>query len=323
LNIEHLSLNSYYFAPAMSSLIHYTHCPVCGSTAIAPVLSAKDHTVSGELFPVVACTDCTLRFTQDVPDAEAIGPYYKSEDYISHTNTSKGLINRLYQAVRKRTIAGKRRLIIRQTGKQKGSLLDVGSGVGTFAHTMKQNGWEVTGLEPDADARSVAKQLYAIELEDTSRFQQLTPGSFDAITLWHVLEHIHELQAYIQQLKRLLKDDGCLFIAVPNYTSLDASVYKEWWAAYDVPRHLYHFSPRSIEVLMGKNGLKVIRHRPMWYDSFYISMLSSKYKNGKTNMITAVWNGLCSNLKALGNTDKCSSVIYIVRKSESPLREFT
>jgi SAM-dependent methyltransferase len=298
----------------MSDRIHYTHCPVCGSTAIQQVLSVKDHTVSGELFPVTACNDCTLRFTQDSPGADAIGPYYKSEDYISHTNTSKGLINRLYQAVRKKTIAGKRKLITKHTGKHKGVLLDVGSGVGTFVHEMKQSGWDVTGLEPDAGARSVAKQLYAVELEDITRFQQLKPGSFDAITLWHVLEHVHELHAYIQQLKRLLKDDGRLFIAVPNHTSLDATIYKQWWAAYDVPRHLYHFSPRSIDVLMEKNGLKVIKHCPMWYDSFYISMLSSQYKNGKANLVAAGWNGLRSNINALGNVRKCSSVIYVVSK---------
>jgi SAM-dependent methyltransferase len=298
----------------MSDRIHYTHCPVCGSASIQPVLSVKDHTVSGEFFPVMACSDCTLRFTQDVPTANAIGPYYQSEDYISHTNTSKGLINRLYQAVRKKTIAGKRRLISEETGKDRGVLLDVGSGVGSFATAMKSAGWEVTGLEPGAGARAVAKQLYGIELSDIDRFYKLEPGHFDAITLWHVLEHVHELPAYIQQLKNLLKQGGKLFIAVPNYTSLDAGMYKESWAAYDVPRHLYHFSPRSIQVLMEKNGLKLEKYKPMWYDSFYISMLSSKYKNGKTNLAGAFWNGLRSNLKALGDVKRCSSVIYVIAK---------
>jgi 2-polyprenyl-3-methyl-5-hydroxy-6-metoxy-1,4-benzoquinol methylase len=114
------------------------------------------------------------------------------------------------------------------------------------------------------------------------------PGQFDAITMWHVLEHVHDLSAYIQQLKSILRDNGKILIAVPNYTSLDAKIYQQYWAAYDVPRHLYHFSPRSVQMLMEKHGLKIIQYKPMWYDSFYISLLSSKYRNGKTNWMAAV-----------------------------------
>ncbi len=298
----------------MSSTIHYTHCPVCGSGDIRIVLSAADHTVSKEKFPVAECGGCTLRFTQDVPGPECIAPYYQSEDYISHTNTSKGLINRLYQFVRNRTMVSKQKLVQRSTGLSRGNLLDVGSGVGTFVHVMKQTGWNVTGLEPDAGARKVAAQVYNTILTDIGQFYDLPQGSFDAITMWHVLEHVHELQRYIRQLKALLKENGKLFIAVPNYTSKDAAAYKEHWAAYDVPRHLYHFSPRSIEVLMEKNGMKVEAYKPMWYDSFYISLLSSKYKSGKPNLVTAFFNGLGSNLAALGNVKKCSSVIYVISK---------
>ena len=298
----------------MSQTIHYTNCPVCGSAAIKNVLSAKDHTVSGEIFPIAECTDCSLRFTQDVPDAVSIAPYYKSEDYISHTNTSKGLINRLYQSVRKRTLAKKRRLVQRITGMGKGHLLDVGSGTGAFVSEMALHGWYTTGLEPDDGARKVAKKLYNVQLEDADQFYQLAAESFDAITLWHVLEHVHELSLYVQHLKVLLKEKGRLLIAVPNYTSKDAAIYKECWAAYDVPRHLYHFSPQSMKLLMEKHGLKLLDYKPMWYDSFYISMLSSKYKNGKTNLFASFFNGLLSNLKAMGNVKKCSSVIYIIGK---------
>ena len=296
------------------SKIHYTHCPVCGSAAINPVLSAEDYTVSHETFMIAECNDCSVRFTQDVPDSHSISPYYKSETYISHTNTSKGLINSLYQLVRKKTMIAKRKLLQKTTGLQQGKLLDVGSGTGTFAHEMKKSGWDVTGLEPDADARKVAAQLYQIELTDINQFYKLPVGNFDAITLWHVLEHVHDLQVYVQQLKKLLSGKGKLFIAVPNYTSKDAAVYKECWAAYDVPRHLYHFSPRAMQVLMERNGLKVEKHKAMWYDSFYISMLSSKYKNGKPNFLAACWYGLLSNIAALGNKRKCSSVIYIIGK---------
>lgn len=298
----------------MNGRIHFANCPVCNSTDIQNVFKVKDHTVSGELFTIAECRSCTFRFTQDVPGQNAIGPYYKSEDYISHTNTAKGFINRVYHSVRKRTIAGKRKLVEKSTGIKAGAMLDVGSGIGSFVNEMKQQGWEASGLEPDADARKVAKELYKLELGDGSGFYQLPPASFDAITLWHVLEHVHDLSKYIQQLKALLKEDGKLFIAVPNYTASDATVYKEYWAAYDVPRHLYHFSPRSMQTLMEKNGLTVLQYKPMWYDSFYISLLSSKYKNADANWLTAFWNGLRSNIAAINNYKKCSSVIYIIGK---------
>lgn len=301
----------------MSDRIHYTQCPVCGSGNIKEVLSAKDHTVSGERFPIMACADCTLYFTQDVPGEASIGPYYKSENYISHTNTSKGLINRLYQAVRKRTLKQKKRLIERATGITRGHLLDVGSGTGAFVNTMQQAGWTTTGLEPDADARAVAKQLFNAGLEDTSHFYRLPPSSFDAITMWHVLEHVHDLRGYMAQLKNLLKENGKLFIAVPNYTSKDAAIYKENWAAWDVPRHLYHFSPRSMKTLLEKHGMEIKEYRPMRFDSFYVSMLSSKYKNGRINLVASFFNGLRSNLAAMGKPGRSSSVIYIASPNPS------
>ena len=298
----------------MSQLVHYTNCPVCGSPDIKNVLSVKDYTVSNETFVIAECNSCSLRFTQDVPDAASIAPYYKSENYISHTNTSKGLINKLYQSVRKRTWKQKRRLIERASGIKKGRLLDVGSGTGAFANEMQQAGWQVTGLEPDADARAVGKQSYNIDLADIGQFYQLRESSYDIITMWHVLEHVHDLQGYIAKLKLLLTENGKLFIAVPNYTSKDAAAYKEQWAAYDVPRHLYHFSPRSMQVLMEKHGLRILQHKPMWYDSFYVSMLSSKYIHGKPNLVGAFFKGMGSNLKAMGDVKRCSSVIYIISK---------
>lgn len=298
----------------MKELVHYTHCPVCGATAIREVLKAKDYTVSGEIFSVFECGTCTARFTQEVPGADSIAPYYKSENYISHSNTSKGLVNTLYQWVRKRTLKQKRKLIRQQTGLASGRLLDLGSGTGAFAGEMKAHGWEVTGLEPDADARQVAKGSFGVELQDTSRFYELADKQFDAITMWHVLEHVHDLQGYMAKLKTLLKEKGRIVIAVPNYTSGDAAAYGACWAAYDVPRHLYHFSPAAMKSLVEKHGLRLLEYKPMWYDSFYVSLLSSKYKNGNTRLAGAFFTGLRSNLGAAGDVKKCSSVIYIIGK---------
>lgn len=298
----------------MDGQVHYTACPICNSNNINPLLTVKDYSVSKEDFVVWQCTDCNLRFTQDVPDENNIGRYYKSPDYISHTNTDKGFINKVYQKVRNYTLQQKTKLIIEETALAKGNLLDIGSGTGAFLNAMKEKDWQVKGIEPDEDARQLASQLYGLRVEEPITINELQDASFDAITLWHVLEHVHHLHEYVEQLKRLLKLRGKLFIAVPNYQSKDAAIYRLYWAAYDVPRHLYHFSPESINVLMQKHGLKIETQKPMWFDSFYISMLSSKYRNGKTNYPAAVINGLKSNLAALMNKENCSSLIYIVSK---------
>jgi 2-polyprenyl-3-methyl-5-hydroxy-6-metoxy-1,4-benzoquinol methylase len=294
--------------------VHYSNCPVCDSSNINPLLTVKDHSVSGEDFVIWQCSHCSLRFTQDVPGEESIARYYQSSEYISHSNTSRGLINKLYQGVRNYTLNQKADLIISQTVKQ-GKILDLGAGIGAFLNTMKEKGWEIRGIEPDEGARQQAKNLFNLELAQTSTLKELPSNSFDAITLWHVLEHVHQLHSYVEQLKNLLKPKGKIFIAVPNYESLDSSIYKLYWAAYDVPRHLYHFTPKAISILMQKHGLKLIAKRPMWFDSFYISLLSSKYKNGKTKWIGAGLSGLRSNFKALLNKDYCSSVIYIIEKA--------
>ena len=296
------------------STVHYTNCLVCGSTDIKPVLSAKDHTVTGEEFRIAECSSCGLRFTQDHPDPQHIIPYYKSENYISHSNSSNGFVNRLYQKVRKKTMRQKRKLLECTTGLHSGALLDMGSGTGAFVKEMESQQWKVMGLEPDADARAMANKLYGIELKETGWLYELKENVFDAVTLWHVLEHVHDLHGCIREIKRVMKENGKLFVAVPNYTSTDAGIYKENWAAYDVPRHLYHFSPGSMKVLMEKHGLKILRYKPMWYDSFYISIMSSKYKRGKTRFISSFFNGFRSNLVALFDKKRCSSVIYVIVK---------
>jgi len=295
------------------ALIHYTSCPVCQSAELEPVLRATDHTVSHESFPIWQCRKCTLRFTQDVPDAASVGPYYRSDDYISHSNTSKGLVNRLYHMVRKQTLSDKYRLIASATRKRQGKLLDLGAGTGAFVAHMQREGWEVTGLEPDETARERARTDNGVQLLGTDELFNLPPDSFDAITLWHVMEHVHALHPYVEQLKTLVRRNGRIFIAVPNYTSYDARVYTENWAAYDVPRHLYHFSPEAMETLLEAHGLQLQYSQPMWYDAIYISMLSEKYRrHGST--VRAVFNGMSSNVRAFIDKSKCSSLIFVVAR---------
>ena len=296
------------------SLIHYNSCPSCFSDKLQLALKAVDHTVSHETFEIWQCQQCGLRFTQNVPDAEAIGHYYRSDNYISHTNTNKGLVNRLYHMVRKQTLSDKYRLISSATRSKQGKLLDIGAGTGAFVAHMQENGWEVTGLEPDEVAREKARTDHRVQLLEMDHLSSFASESFDAITLWHVLEHVHDLHPYLDRLKTLIKRDGRIFIAVPNYTAYDAVVYQGAWAAYDVPRHLYHFSPDSMEDLLDKHGLQLQFSQPMWYDSLYISLLSEKYRNGHGNTLKAVWNGVVSNLKAFVDKSKCSSLIYVISK---------
>ncbi|MFN2440096.1 MAG: class I SAM-dependent methyltransferase [Chitinophagaceae bacterium] len=301
----------------MDEKLHHTSCPVCGSKSINPLLTVKDHSVTKEDFVIWQCNNCTLRFTQDVPVEAAIGKYYKSTDYISHTNTHKGLLNKIYQRVRNYTLQKKAKLITENTGISQGKLLDVGAGTGNFLDTMKKKGWMVTGLEPNDEARGIAKKSYNLDVFDSAGINNLSINSFDAITLWHVLEHVYDLHGYIDHFKKLLKTNGKFFIAVPNYQSLDADIYRLNWAAYDVPRHLYHFTPRAMDVLMQKHSLTIIAKKTMPFDSYYISMLSSKYKNGHIKWISSLISGLRSNVSATFDADKCSSIIYIVAKTKA------
>jgi 2-polyprenyl-3-methyl-5-hydroxy-6-metoxy-1,4-benzoquinol methylase len=289
-------------------------CPCCKSNNINFALKAIDHTVSKEEFEIWQCNNCTLRFTQSIPGKEEIAVYYKSENYISHSNTNKGLINFMYHKVRSRTLHKKKAMVEKLSGISKGEVLDVGCGTGSFLNTMQQASWKITGVEPDEFARAKAKELYKIDVQSSEIFFTLSPSTFDVITMWHVLEHVHELDEYIAQLRALLKPGGRLFIAVPNYTSYDQGVYKSYWAAYDVPRHLYHFSPKAMVKFLSFNQLKLLAMQPMLFDSFYVSMLSEKYKAGKNNYLKALKVGVISNYKALRDTARCSSIIYIIGK---------
>lgn len=282
------------------------------SADIRLVLHATDHTVSGEQFAIWECSSCSLRFTQDIPVENEIGRYYKSEQYISHSNITKGIVNRLYHAVRQRTMQMKKNLVIRYTGKKNGSMLDVGAGTGMFCRTMIKAGWSVTALEPDETARRLA-EIAGVPIFPSPHLFELQKESLDAITLWHVLEHVHTLHEYMRQFRNISRKGGVLLIAVPNYTSIDAERYGPYWAAYDVPRHLYHFSPHSMRRLLKQHGLNLIATHPMWFDSFYVSILSEKYRTGNSNLIKGVVSGCLSNRKAMADPERCSSVIYVVQ----------
>lgn len=287
-------------------------CPVCSASETKLFIECKDYTVSQETFKIVECVKCGFKFTNPRPEESRLGDYYKSEEYISHSNTKKGFINSAYQSVRRYTLLKKLQLISKfyKTGK----LLDIGCGTGEFLKTFKDAKWDVMGVEPSGDAREMAIENYGLNVGEEAALKELSSESFDVITMWHVLEHVPHLNERIEDLKRLLKPKGIIVVAVPNCSSLDAKKYGAHWAAYDVPRHLYHFTPKDIEALFRKHELTVFRILPMVFDSFYVSMLSEKYRSGKSNLISAVWTGLCSNLSALKSGKTYSSQIYLIRK---------
>jgi len=293
-------------------IIHYHQCPACGSEEIRFLRQVTDYSISGETFPLYFCGACTLQFTQDVPVPECIGRYYEAPHYVSHSDTDKGIINKIYQQVKKYTIRQKVKMMEEISGK-KGRLLDIGCGTGSFLEAMKADGWDVYGLEPDAEARALAEKKTQQKLGTPDEIYSLAGQTFDLLTLWHVLEHVHDLQGYVKRFGSILKPGGYLVIAVPNYTSADARRYGKYWAAYDVPRHLYHFSPKAMTALIEGAGFERREIKPMWFDSFYVSMLSEKYRKG--NLARAILSGCYSNAKAFFDRGKCSSLIYIFRKN--------
>lgn len=271
-------------------------------------LTVKDHSVSKEIFDLYYDEELDMLITSPQPELQNLGKYYESEDYISHTDNKRSLFEKAYHFVKNIALKNKLNLINSQQ-PQKGKLLDIGAGTGDFLLTAKNDGWETIGVEPSDRAKNIAKEKGISFVEEISTLEN---HSLDVITMWHVLEHVPDLEHQIQELKRLLKPTGTLIIAVPNYKSFDANHYQTFWAAYDVPIHFWHFSKKSIQVLFERVDMKLEKVLPMKFDSFYVSLLSEKYKTGKMNFIKAFFIGLKSNWKAKSSKEY-SSHIYILK----------
>ncbi len=275
-------------------------------------LSVKDHSVSKKTFELYHDVNLDLLITTPKPNETELPKYYESEDYISHTDGKRTLFEKIYQFVK--NIALKNKLnLINNLQTNKGNLLDIGAGTGDFLNVAKQNGWHTIGLEPNEKAKNSAINK-GISFAENSK--DLENNSFDIITMWHVLEHVPDLEFQILELKRLLKPNGVILIAVPNFNSFDAKYYGAHWAAYDVPRHLWHFSKTAIKFLFEKHDLHLNKIIPMKFDSFYVSLLSEKYKNGKINFFKAFVIGLQSNYKAKQNLE-FSSHIYVIKNNNN------
>lgn len=274
-------------------------------------LKAKDHSVSGEEFELILNPEFGFLETTPQPSPDKLSEYYKSEDYISHTDSQRNLFEKVYHLVKKISLKKKLNLINSFSEESK-NVLDIGCGTGDFLQTAKQNNWIISGIEPNEQARKIANQKTDNSVFETEQLLRFKENSFDVITLWHVLEHLPNLENHISVFKKLLKPNGTLIVAVPNYNSYDATYYKEFWAAYDVPRHLWHFNKTSVSRLVSKKSMEVIKVKPMLFDAFYVSLLSEKYKSEKMNLIKGFSIGLLSNLKSM-TTKEASSLIYIIK----------
>jgi 2-polyprenyl-3-methyl-5-hydroxy-6-metoxy-1,4-benzoquinol methylase len=288
------------------------NCPVCGSPQFTNLMICQDKTVTQESFAIVECKKCRLKFTNPRPTENNVSKYYKSETYISHSDTKKGIINQVYHLVRKYTLRQKLNLINSLQSKEK-KLLDIGCGTGTFLETCKKAGWKVAGTEPDPETRQVAIKKTKVAIEENI-LDSFSGSTFDVITMWHVLEHIHQLDGVVARLKKLLTPGGTLIVAVPNCESYDAKMFKEQWAAYDVPRHLYHFTQSTIKTLFQKHKMKVEKILPMKFDAYYVSLLSFQYKEGKANFLEAFKVGYASNKWAGQHENNYSSLIFIIKQ---------
>jgi predicted SAM-dependent methyltransferase len=288
------------------------NCPICGHTKRKEVFKGPYFRGNQELFSVKACASCGFWFTSPRPkEGEELNKYYATEDYVSHTEQSSSLIDKVYLAVRKKALRDKLK-ILNQQQPGKGEHLDYGAGTGAFVETAQKNGWQSKGVEPSTVARQQAekKKVTLFEPSDEKHFAK--NNSYAGITLWHVLEHLPNLNARMGDFYKWLQPNGSLIIAVPNRESLDAQKYGAQWAALDLPLHFYHFSKKDMASLAKKHGFAVTQISNMPFDSFYVSILSEKIK-GKNNLAAAFATGLRSNW--LGAKAKnMSSLIYVLTK---------
>ena len=291
------------------------NCQICGNQKFSNYITTRDYFLSQEDFSIVRCSNCGFLYTHPRPDLEALHRYYQSEEYISHSTTNKNLLTSIYIYIRKQSIKTKIALLYKNIKPNKA--LDFGCGTGEFLYYLSKKGIHTKGIELNESARSFATENYNLKIYKSLETLPENENNFDAITLWHSLEHVYNLNSTLDKIKSILNKEGILIIAVPNFEAKDAKLYGKFWAAYDVPRHLYHFNKNSIELLLRNHGFRLKHSVPLYFDAFYVSLLSEKYKKGKYNYLKAFRNGLLSNWNAFLNNKEYSSIIYIFDLKEN------
>ena len=301
-------------------MITESACPVCGGTTLSPVWNCQDRLTQRGTFTVCGCETCGFRFTNPYPSQEDIHVFYESDDYVPVSNTSKGLINKGYHVARRVMLRAKRAMVKRLTGRSSGRLLDIGCGTGEFAGIMLEAGWQVQGVEPYPAARESAIARFGVPVADVPEQASLPDKAYDVITLWHVLEHAHDVNRSFRELERLLAPGGTVLIGVPNCTCYDAGFYREQWAAYDTPRHLFHFSPDTMRRLAAKHGFAVTAIRPLLFDPLYIPLLTEKERPDRS-WLRGLWVGGLSFCVSLFHPVRCTALAYVLRRKPGAEKE--
>lgn len=286
------------------------NCPGCESNDFSEFMTTRDYFLTQEEFKLARCNSCDLVFTNPIPSIADLPAYYDSPDYLSHKISKFSPTGFIYNQLREINLKGKFKLISKF--KKTGKILDIGQGTGEFLNFMQKKGWEAKGVEPNESARKFAQNNYNLSVVEEYGINDLQANTFDVITMWHVLEHVVDLRERMQQISKLLRRDGVLVIAVPNLNSPDSQKYKEKWAAIDVPRHLYHFTPQTMDSLLNSTGFQLIKSHPLKLDAYYVSLLSEKYLKNSFPYPSAFINGLRSNIVAR-KENNYSSMVFVAK----------
>lgn len=295
---------------------HIDNCPLCESNNFALALEVRDLYSTNEIFKIMSCQQCGFLFTQDFPDENTIDRYYEGINYISHSDSQKGITHKLYHLVRKFMLGRKAKLVTNNVSTTSRWLLDVGCGTGYFLAYMHRKNWLVKGIEKNEKAREFSHHQLGIMTDKSEAFFHYEENQFGIITLWHSLEHLQKLNETMAQLHKILITNGTLVIALPNAQSSDAMYYKEYWAAYDVPRHLWHFTPSTLNMLAKKHHFIIEKVYPMPLDAFYISILSEKYKKNLFSFVKGIMKGIHCYFSTLPEPTKSSSLVFILKKTD-------
>ena len=290
-----------------------TSCPVCNSPSFKPSIVVPDWLVSNEKFEIVACKECDFRFISNAPKAEDAGKYYETEEYVEHSDSKEGLINTIYHVARKQMMKYKLKLVSKNSNGKK--LLDIGSGSGYFLNFMKQQGFDVKGVEISEKAVQLCNDKYSIlAYSPNDLIEGKLPKDIDVATMWHVFEHVYSYDEYFKQIHECLSDDGTLIIAMPNHQCFEAGFYNKYWNGYDTPRHLWHFVPKTFRKFAENRGFEIVKMTNLPLDPFYNAMISASYKKSFTFLPFTFFIGLVSWIMAKFSFQKSSSIVYILKK---------
>jgi len=294
-------------------MLHHSTCPVCSGSDLRVFHSCTDNLVTGTVFELLRCNTCGFILTQDAPGEEDIARYYESPGYISHSDTRRTMVDKIYQVARNIMLSRKTRMVSRECAINRGEILDVGSGTGHFLYFMKNAGWNVTGIEINQGAREYSERNFGLSVFPPEHLKTFSSSRFDCITLWHVLEHLYDPVNYFGEIRRVLKPGGTVIVALPNSNSYDAGHFEKYWAAWDVPRHLWHFNPLTFKLFAQKSGFKIISETVLPFDVFYISVLSERAAKKSAGMLTGMMWGMIFWFISLFAKKRASSLAYILR----------